>query len=1176
MSHKQSLPEEAPGAASTGKTYFLPFDPSQAIFTKQGDDLLIQTEQGEATRIEGFFTHAQGSVEFVLSDGVHLDARLIFQTFNPELVTAMNQPAQAPSSGGHYDDDPGKLIGGVDRLNALGPESAESSAAREFSVQFSSQAGNTGEALAGIPPASSDLPVPPSDATVPSDTSVLPEVPDLPVPPSDSTVPSDTSVLPEVPDLPVPPSDSTTPSDTSVLPEVPDSPEFRIVVYGSAADPGSWTPGMTFGLSGQNSAVAFVADGAHGTARLLDNGSILYIPDPGEADWPDDGGPITDSLLVTFADGSLKLVEVLVVNGTSYDAANHADLGGEQHEGLIQGVYAVSGTEHADSFTRRTGSTGLASGSVLDMGAGDDHLTVAIDAAGSAYGIAGSSVRLGDGNDRADITVSGKGGPVYGVSGGLLDMGDGNDILNIAATAAAGTNSWAYALSGGAKADLGGGDNVATVSATGAGRAYGIAGTPGGARTSLVADDGNDTLIVNVQAGANGYGMAMSYADVNLSNGDNRLELNLQGGVSASLTGLEQSKVTMGAGNDVLSITMNNTGYGVSNSTINMGEGNNRLTITGASTGLYGNVTMGSGDDALIITSTEPGSANRYGLVGYGLVSMGAGDDLVSVTLAGGSADAMSTGTLDMGAGNDKVYFQATGSTYSAGGMNDRARLLMGAGDDLLTISASAKVSGASALAYGLHNGSSVDMGDGNDVARLDVSASGASASVYAYGLAGGSSISAGKGNDELDLRVSSSAKGLSGAAEAAGVAASGLDMGAGDDILNIDVSAFGALATARGVHSLYSQNNTVDAGAGNDTITVSATATGTNSALAAGVSNAILLAGTGDDHLTVSSLAVGGNAVAMGLQQAVVNLGDGNDTVNISARSDGDAYGLTNGTNGLKVTGGSLLDLGAGDDQLVIDVHAGQNAYGIHKSTIMAGDGNDSVLITAEGAHSHGLHGAVLDLGAGDDRLEIRAETAIYDSSITLGLGDDYLNVSGTIDGHTTILAGDGRDILRLDGALTGSGLGQLVDAGADDDLIILGRNFSMQEQADIHGGTGIDTLKLESGLDVFDFSAHTGRITGLERLDLTDGAHEITLSLEDVRALTNDASGVGQGEALRILGDQDDVVRLAGDGWRVDAGTVSLADVSGVSHDYHTAVNGDTTLYIDDRIFLNMVTAA
>lgn len=1134
MSQKPSLPEGRADAASAGKTYFLPFDPSQAVFTKQGEDLLIQTEQGESLLIEGFFTDARGSVEFVLSDGARLDARLVFQTFNPDLVTAMNQLAPAHSSGGQYVDDAGDLIGGVDRLGALGPESAEASAARALSTPFSSPAGNLRDALDGIPPASPGLPVNPSD-----------------------TAASDAPALPDAPATPA-------------------GPEFRIVVYGSAADPASWTPGMTFSLSGPDSAVASVADGAHGTARLLDDGSILYIPDPATADWPADGGPITDSLLVAFADGSLKLIEVLVVNGTSYDAADHADLGGERHEGLIQGVYAVSGTEHDDSFTRRTGSVGLASGSILDLGAGDDLLTVDINAAGSAYGIAGSSVRLADGDDRADITASGKGGPVYGVSGGLLDMGDGNDILNIAATAAAGTNSWAYGLSGGAKADLGGGDNLATVSVTGAARAYGISGTPGGDRTFLAAGDGNDALTVNVLAGANASGVAMSYVDVNLGNGDNRLELNLQGGVSASLTGMEQSKVTMGAGSDVLNISMNNTGYGVSNSTINMGEGNNRITITGAGTGLYGNVTMGSGDDSLIIASTEPGSANRYGLVGSGSVIMGAGNDLVSVALAGGSAEAMRTGVLNMGEGSDNVSFQVNSSTYSAGGMDDRARLLMGAGDDLLTISASARVGGATALAYGLHNGSSVDLGDGDDVACLDVSASGASAAAYAYGLASGSSISAGKGNDTLALRVSSSTRGLSGTAEAVGVNAASLDMGAGGDILNIDVSASGARATARGGYSLYSQNNTVDAGAGDDAITVSATAAGTESAQAAGVSNAILLAGTGNDHLAVSALAVGGNAVAMGLQQAVVNLGDGSDTVHISARSDGDAYGLTNGTNGLKVTGGSSLDLGAGDDQLVIDVHAGQNAYGIHKSTLLAGDGDDSVLITAEGAHSHGLHEAVLDLGAGNDRLEIRAETAVRDSSITLGAGNDYLNVSGTIDGHATILAGDGRDILRLDGALTGSGLGQLIDAGADDDLIILGRNFSMQGQADIHGGTGVDTLKLESGLDVFDFSGHTGRITGLERLDLTDGAHEITLSLEDVRALANDASGVGQGEALRILGDQDDVVRLTGEGWRVGSDTVSLTDASGVSHDYHAAVNGDTTLYIDDRIFLNMVTAA
>ncbi len=1152
--------------APTEKTFFFDFDPSQAVFSRQGDSLLIQPADGNATLVESFFSSVRtgGVTNFVLTDGTQLSSKDFFQSTNPELVTAMGYADATPASSGSgsYDDSVGSLISGVDKLSTLGAlaDAPTTSAAGTVGIAASQapavfDAGLTQPSAADS--SASDTPEIPTGSGVTDD----PESPFTPDAPNDSGATDD----PTQPVEPVQP----------VVPAVPTEPEFRVVVYGSAADRASWASGTTFTLfadSGASGTIAEVSAGPHGTARLLPDGSIGYIPDPQAADWSEDGGPLKGTILVTFADGSMKLVEVLVVDGTAYDAAAHDDLGGEHHEGLIEGVYNLTATAHDDVFVRRSGSVSLAAGSSLDMGAGDDSLLIQATGAtgGTAYGMINSTVRIGAGDDTAIINASANGGNAYGASGGLLDMGGGNDVLNLSVSAT-GYNGSVYAVSGGAKVDLCNGDNVVTITSDSQSRyAYGIHSDTGGTRSSLVAGDGNDSLSINIRAGT--VGAAGTNSLINMGDGDNLIALDVRGTTSTSLYGLDRSEVRTGSGNDTLSITMRG-GSGISSGTVNMGDGDNLLSITGADSALSGTIVMGSGNDSILIddTGSPSSSAGKYGLYGYSNVSMGAGDDLVKVTLTGSSAEALRTGTLDMGSGNDRISFQVTATSSSAVGLNDSARLYMGAGDDLLNISATVR-NGASLVA-GLHNSSLVDLGDGNDTMRLYATANSTAANVYAYGAAG-AKITAGDRNDDVLLRASASTSAAKGTAEADGVTSGTIDMGVGDDTLTIEASASGANAIARGVHALYFQSYTVDGGAGDDLISLNAVASGALSSLAVGVGNATLQAGTGDDTLTFSATATGGNASAMALQQAIVNLGDGNDLMHINVHSDGDAYGLNDGTDGSKVTGGTMLDLGNGDDSLFINVHAGRDAYGIHNSTFSAGAGNDHVVIHSDGANSWGLHGATIDMGAGNDHLEITASTAAFNSSINMGAGNDSLFLSGTIDGNVSILAGDGRDVLHIDGTTTGTGFFQLIDAGADDDLIILGRHSSMSGNADIHGGTGIDVLKLDAGLDVFNFTAHAGHITGLERLDLTSGAHEITLGLNDVLSLTNDASGAGAGESLRIFGDNDDLMHLAGDGWLIDSGkTVTLTETDGSTHDYCTAVNGTTTVYFDAHIRLDLL---
>ncbi len=1107
-----------PASPSSVKSLIFDIDPSKALFVKEGEALVIQPAGGTPTVIEAFFSSVRsgGDTEFILADGTTLNGKEFFQAYSPNLVTAMG-PAAAPSSsgGGAYDDDAGLLIGGVDRFGAAG-------AVADASNLRASHLETPVSQVAGLPS-----------------------------------------------------SDSGDAEDSPAGPQPLQDPDCRFVLYGNAADRASWTSGIRAvpPANGGTAGIASVGDGAYGTAHLLPDGSIKYIPALGAADWPKDGGPLVDRIVITLSDGSTRVIEVLLVDGTTYDAAGHTDLGGERHEGLVDGVYTVTATAHDDVFARRTGSVGLAAGSTLDMGAGDDTLLIqaAGTSGGAAYGADRSTVRMGEGDDSVHISVSTKSGNAFGISGGLLDLGSGDDVLQLT-TSALGYNASAYAVAGGAKIGLGDGDNAVNISSDSQSRyAYGIYSDVNGPRSSVVAGNGNDTLRISVQPGS--YGSTVTNSLINLGDGDNLTELNVRGISGASLYGLERSEVINGSGNDTLAITMTG-GYGIYSSTVKMGNGDNLLTVAGADGAILGTVVMGSGNDSLLIDDTGSStSLGKYGIFGSSNVDMGSGDDLVEIRLSGGSAEALRGSGLDMGAGNDTVSFQVTGTAYSsAGGLNDSARLYMGAGDDLLTISATTRNSGY--LAFGMHNSSLVELGDGNDTMRMDATVNSTAVNVFAYGMAS-ARIAAGNGNDDVRLRASASTSAATGTAEADGMNSAAIDMGAGDDTLIIEASASGTNAIARDIYSLYYQN-TVDGGAGNDSIHLSATAAGTLSSLAVGVGNATLLAGTGDDTLDVSILATGNNAVAMGLQQAGVDLGDGNDVARFDVRSDGDAYGLTDGTNGLRVTGGTVLDLGGGNDSLSIDVHAGHNAYGIYNSTLSAGSGDDRVEIIMDGAAgSWGVFGSKIDMGDGHDCLSIKAGatglgTAVEGSGIDLGAGNDTLEIAGAVH-NATVLAGLGKDMLHIDGAVIGA---SLIDAGADDDLIILGANFSLDGQARITGGTGIDVLKFDAGMDFFDFTAHTGRVSGLEHLDLTDGAHEIVLGLDDIHALTNDASGVGLGEALRIRGDADDAVRLTGSGWTIDTGSpVTLTESDGSSHTYYAASNGATTVYIDEQIRLDML---
>jgi Ca2+-binding RTX toxin-like protein len=203
------------------------------------------------------------------------------------------------------------------------------------------------------------------------------------------------------------------------------------------------------------------------------------------------------------------------------------------------------------------------------------------------------------------------------------------------------------------------------------------------------------------------------------------------------------------------------------------------------------------------------------------------------------------------------------------------------------------------------------------------------------------------------------------------------------------------------------------------------------------------------------------------------ISMGGGNDRLNNSGS--------------IVATGGSAIDMGAGDDWI--------NLYplGTVSGRILLGSGNDFLSSTTDG-------GFDVDAGEGDDQIymswNIYGGDDVLDGgagndTIYGGLGDD--RIDGGLDddrlfgetGDDLILAGDGDDH---------------VDGGNDDDVI-----FGDAGNDTIIGGLGNDVIKGNDGDDTFAITTTAdGRDSydggdGIDTLDYSAVTTEVKLTLKD-----------------------------------------------------------------------------
>lgn len=502
----------------------------------------------------------------------------------------------------------------------------------------------------------------------------------------------------------------------------------------------------------------------------------------------------------------------------------------------------------------------------------------------------------------------------------------------------------------------------------------------------------------------------------------------------------------------------------------------------------------------------------------------------------------ISYSTLDSG------YFTDTNSTTGSGGVGisiggdaplvvggpsaPRSDFLVGtSGDDTLSGGALDDLlvggAGNDRLIGGGQAGDIAFGGDGNDTI---------SAVAEGYGGAGNDSIDAvdvadgGSGNDQL-FATADNAR-LYGGSGSNGFLASGSNVTfvGGDDANSIQARGTGATITtgAGGDFAGAVSGATIDVGEGNNSINI----TGYNGlSIYDSDQGSRITAGSGNDQLSVFYIQTGGRVA-----RETINLGDGNNTISLSA-STAD-YSVTTGSGNDSVTlstGTATIDLGAGTnnftsnsaDRVSVSAGSGDDTYTLLNGrdiTISDSGGNNLFRLSRDGYN--------LNIGGGNNRFDFNGAREVGGNNITTGDGNDTFTLSYssiTAGSANFINAGDGANSLLASFAssafqvTSGSG-NDTITTGDGNDSIFSGGGadfvstnfgddsiFSGAGNDTIDGGFGNDYLFADSGNDSLVGFWGDDTLNGGEGADtMSGGVGNDTYFVDSVGDVINDDQGV------------------------------------------------------------------
>ena len=431
-------------------------------------------------------------------------------------------------------------------------------------------------------------------------------------------------------------------------------------------------------------------------------------------------------------------------------------------------------------------------------------------------------------------------------------------------------------------------------------------------------------------------------------------------------------------GND--QITVQNTNGVVNGLVVELDSGDDRIFADSSPNFNFGSVVLtnstvrgGDGNDILFGAQSGIADVLRTAYLNYSWLNGNAGNDLIRVfgllgsrieggkdadtielaNLAGSSA----TGIVDK---NNSITDQPDrydGSTIQGSEGNDTIRLTLGNTNVVKTrINGNENndvISNFEISLTGNWEGSTVFGGSGNDIIDLNTNVT---SSLLLLGNVGDDTIESGTGNDTVIGGDGADAITIDGGDNLVfgdnNPAFDGTNLGTGNDIIVIKSP------------SSFAGSNTVFAGAGNDSVTV--TTNGNNIVVLAGGNDVATILGNGNNSVTgndgddIIKITSSGINTALG--------GSGNDLITFIAPSfaAGTAYGYGEG----------------GDDTLIV--------WDALNASLEGGDGNDLIQIQAHGDVQVGG-------GAGNDIIRF-INFSPLSASISGGAGADLITENNSI----------------------------------------------------------------------------------------------------------------------------------------------------------------------------------
>lgn len=585
--------------------------------------------------------------------------------------------------------------------------------------------------------------------------------------------------------------------------------------------------------AGNGNDIITLGDGAKVTKLNAGNGddTISVSSKANVANATIDGGTGTNSLKLT--DGKVDLTKTTLTNISAISGE------GKLKAAQLNGIALNLGTERLDAAGESTGTYDAA------------KLEVAADKASGAIDL--TKVAVAEESTGHELNIT-------NVKNSSIKLS--NDALGNSDDAAS-TDSTKVTITGTA------GNDVITLES--------------GKVTSLDSNEGNDKVTIASAASVN---------TLNLNNGANTVTV--AGKVNA---------LTTGAGDD-------NVNVSGEVSTLTTGTGNDTISVSGK----VGTLDAGEGDDKISVTAGEVDTLNA-----------GAGADTISVA-AGARVK-----TLDAGEGDDIIAITAGAvikNLNGGGGSNNTLKLENGVVDlsttkltNINTITGRGKIQSSDIHSKNITLGSEKlnawNEGTGEyDITELEIKGKGTNETINLSNL----KIAAGSTGHKLNitnfksgsLTLNDAKLGNDSADETAvdatTVTVTGTDS---NDDITISKGKVKDVSTGKGADKVTISSGanvaTLSTGEGADTINISGGTVGT------------IDAGDGDDKITLSS--------SSGTKVDTIDAGAGNDTIEVQS--------------GASVT---TINLGAGDD--TITLKSGANIA----VTINGGDGKDTLTLDGSG----------------------------------------------------------------------------------------------------------------------------------------------------------------------------------------------------------------------------------